>query len=134
MPGSPAFLRRLLSELQRRVDTTQLNNLFTITPTTVLTVRYGFNRFPNYSYTGSQGFNIGSLGFSPSLVNQIPLSLSQFPSVAMTNLYSLGVTDTNSFYDFSSNNFSASVSKYVGKHSLKFGYDFRKIKLAGYFW
>jgi hypothetical protein len=127
----PSVSSPALSELQRRVDTTQLNNLFTISPTTVLTVRYGFNRFPNYSYTGSQGFNIGSLGFSQSLVNQVPQSLAQFPYVSMTNLYSLGVADTNSFYDFSSNNFSASVSKYVGKHSLRFGFDYRRIKLAG---
>ncbi len=36
--------------LLRRVDTTQLNNVFTINPTTVLAVRYGFNRFPNFDY------------------------------------------------------------------------------------
>ena len=35
-----------------------------INPTTVLTVRYGFNRFPNFDYNSSQGFNIASLGFS----------------------------------------------------------------------
>ncbi len=34
--------------LLRRVDTTQLNNFFTINPTTVISVRYGFNRFPNF--------------------------------------------------------------------------------------
>ncbi len=43
----------------------QLNNIFTINPTTVVTVRYGFNRFPNFDYNSSQGFNIGGLGFSP---------------------------------------------------------------------
>ncbi len=120
-----------LSELLRRVDTTQLNNLFTVNPTTVVTVRYGFNRFPNYSYTGSQGFNIGNLGFSPSLVSQIPAQLSQFPYVSMTNLYPLGVSDNNSFADFASNNFSASAAKFAGKHSLKAGFDYRRIKLAG---
>ena len=53
--------------LQRRVDATQFNNIVTISPTTVLTVRYGFNRFPNYGYQVSQGFNLASLGFDPSL-------------------------------------------------------------------
>ena len=117
--------------LLRRVDTTQLNNLFTINPTTVLSVRYGFNRFPNYSYNVSQGFDLSSLGFSPSLVSQVNRSLSQFPYVTFTNLYTLGVNDNNSYYVHASDNFSTSVSKFMGRHSLKAGFDYRKIKAAG---
>jgi hypothetical protein len=117
--------------LQRRVDSTQLNSITTINPTTVLAVRYGFNRFPNYSYNASQGFNIGSLGFPQSLVSQIRPSLSQFPYITMSNLYSLGVNDNNSFYVHASKNFSAEVSKYAGRHSLRAGFDYRRIKAAG---
>ena len=117
--------------LLRRVDTTQLNNTFSINPTTVLTVRFGFNRFPNYSYDVSQGFDLASLNFPPSYVNQIPRSLSQFPDISMSNLYSLGVADNNSFYVHASDNFSTSVSKYMGRHSLKMGFDYRRIKAAG---
>lgn len=117
--------------LERRVDATQLNNLITINPTTVLAVRYGFNRFPNYSYDVSQGFDLASLGFPQSLVNQVPRALSQFPYISMSNLYSLGVDDNNSFYVHASNNFSASLSKYLGRHSLKMGFDYRRIKTAG---
>ena len=117
--------------LLRRVDSTQLNNLFTINPTTVLTVRYGFNRFPNYSYDVSQGFDLASLGFPSSLVNQVPRSLAQFPYITMSNFYTLGVNDNNSFYVHASNNFSASVAKYLGRHDLKFGFDYRRIKAAG---
>jgi hypothetical protein len=117
--------------LLRRVDTTQFNNLITVNPTTVVTVRYGFNRFPNYSYDVSQGFNLNSLNFSPALVNQVPKALSQFPDVTMTNLYSLGVADNNSYYVHASDNFSANISKYMGRHILKAGFDYRKIKAAG---
>jgi len=117
--------------LLRRVDTTQLNSIVTINPTTVLTVRYGYNRFPNYSYNVSQGYNIGNLGFPQSLVNQIPRALSQFPYITMSNLYTLGVNDNNSLYVHASKNFSASVSKYAGRHSLKAGFDYRRIKAAG---
>ncbi len=117
--------------LLRRVDSTQLNNLFTINPTTVLTVRYGFNRFPNYSYDVSQGFDLASLGLPASLVNQVPRSLSQFPYITMSNFYTLGVNDNNSYYVHASNNFSASVAKYLGRHNLKFGFDYRRIKAAG---
>ena len=117
--------------LERRVDSTQLNNLFTINPTTIVTVRYGFNRFPNYSYDVSQGFSLSSLGFPPSLVSQIPAALSQFPVINMSQLYSLGVDDNNSFYVHASNNFSTSVAKFMGRHSLKAGFDYRRIKAAG---
>jgi trimeric autotransporter adhesin len=117
--------------LQRRVDATQINNLITINPTTVLTVRYGFNRFPNYSYDVSQNFDLSSLGFAPGFVSQVSKSLAQFPYVSMSNLYSLGVDDNNSFYVHASDNFSANISKYKGRHSLKIGFDFRKIKTAG---
>ncbi len=134
-PGNTEFPDNISSpnqwRLLRRVDSTQINNLFTVTPTTVITVRYGFNRFPNYSYDMSQGYDLNALKFSPALVNQVPKALSQFPDVTMTNLYSLGVADNNSFYVHASNNFSATIAKYLGRHSLKAGFDYRKIKAAG---
>jgi len=46
--------------LQRRVDSTQVNSILTLNPTTVLTLRYGFNRFPNYTYETSQGFDLAA--------------------------------------------------------------------------
>jgi trimeric autotransporter adhesin len=134
-PGNTEFPNNISSpnqwRLLRRVDSTQFNNLFTVTPTTVVTVRYGFNRFPNYSYDMSQGYNLNQLKFAPALVNAVPSALAQFPDVTMTNMYSLGVADNNSFYVHASNNFSATVSKYLGRHSLKAGFDYRRIKAAG---
>src|SRR5258708_18618657 len=49
----------------------------------------------------------------------------------MSNKYSWGVNNTNSFYGLSSKIFSASVSKFAGRHSLKAGFDYRRIKAAG---
>jgi trimeric autotransporter adhesin len=125
-PSTPSGWR-----LQRRVDTTQLNNIFTISPTAVLAVRYGFNRFPNYQYNSSQGFNIASLGFSPAYANSISPALAEFPNIKMTSMYSLGDQGDNSFYVEASRNFSMSLDKYVGRHSLKFGFDYRRLKTAG---
>jgi hypothetical protein len=114
--------------LQRRVDATAINNSFTISPTTVLTVRYGFNRFPNYGYKASQGFDLTSLGLPSSLVSQIPNPT--FPIVTFSTAYSMG-TNNNFFYVHSSKNFSANVAKYVGKHSMKAGFDYRRISAVG---
>jgi hypothetical protein len=118
--------------LLRRVDATQLNNIFTINPTTVLTVRYGFNRFPNYDYNSSQGFNIGSLGFNNAYASSISPALAEFPLVNMSNLYSLGDSGDNGYYDEYSYNFSTEGDKYIGRHSIKAGFDFRKLGTAGY--
>ncbi len=114
--------------LQRRVDATALNNIFTLSPTTILTVRYGFNRFPNYGYKASQGFDLASLGLPSSLVSQI--QNPTFPIVTFSTAYSLG-TNNNFFYVHASKNFSTSVAKYIGKHSLKAGFDYRKIAAVG---
>lgn len=114
--------------LQRRVDATQVNSLFTLSPTTVLTVRYGFNRFPNYTYNASQGFNVAGLGFPSSFTNQIRASV--FPSVTMNSMYGLG-TDGGSFYVHASKNASANLAKAMGKHNLKAGFDYRRINAVG---
>jgi hypothetical protein len=110
--------------LLRRVDTTQFNNILTISPTTVLTVRYGFNRFPNYGYQQSQGYNLASLGFNPGYVAQVPSPT--FPNVTMTSQYSLG-TNNNFYYVHHSKNFSTGLAKYQGRHNLKGGFDYRRI-------
>jgi len=127
-PSSPNNWR-----LQRRVDATEVNSLFTINPTTVLSLRYGFNRFPNFDYNASQGYNLASLGFPSSLVNAIPSAISQFPPITMTDLYSLvqGAGDNNSFVDLDSKNFSTTISKYMGRHSLKAGFDYRRLEVEG---
>ncbi|HEX4807907.1 MAG TPA: TonB-dependent receptor [Bryobacteraceae bacterium] len=117
--------------LQRRVDATAINNLFTVNPTTVVSVRYGFNRFPNYSYDVSQGFDLSSLGFASNFANSLPRSLSQFPYISLASMSYLGVQDNNSYYVHASDNFSTNVSKELGKQSLKMGFDYRKIKAAG---
>ena len=110
--------------LQRRVDTTQLNNIITITPTLVLTVRYGFNRFPNYGYQVSQGYNLANLGFDPGFIAQVPSPT--FPNVTMTSMYSFG-TNNNFYYVHHSKNFSSGISKFQGRHNLKAGFDYRRI-------
>ena len=118
--------------LLRNVNATQVNSVFTLSPTTVLSVRYGFNRFPNYGYQVSSGFNLASLGFSPTFTSEVLSPV--FPQVNTSTFYnSLGGLGTNNdfFYVHYSKNFSASISKFYGRHSLKFGFDYRRIHAAG---
>ena len=117
--------------LLRRVDTTQLNNLFTVNPTTVVAIRYGFNRFPNFDYNSSQGFNVASLNFSPQWAAATKGPAAEFPAVNMTTFSSLGDSGDWDYYDEASHNFSASVDKFLGRHSIKAGFDYRLIATSG---
>src|SRR5262249_37931672 len=129
-PSSPASPENWV--LDRRVDATQVNTTVVINPTTVLTVRYGFNRFPNNSYTRSLGYNIGSLGFPASLVSAVGRPV--FPPINFQNYYpgdQMGAAGNNSYYVPYSRSFVSSVSKYIGRHSLKAGFEYRSISDDG---
>ena len=76
--------------LLRRVDATAINSIFTINSTTVLTLRYGFNRFPNFDYNSSQGFNVANLGFSPAFSQLVSTPAAEFPNIVMTTFHNLG--------------------------------------------
>jgi len=134
-PGETWFPDKVSSPQQWRLDrivhSSQLNNTMTINPTTVLAVRYGFNRFPNYGFQLSQGFNPTTLGLNSGFVKDIA-SLT-FPSVSFQNFYAGDNMGTNNNFLFIpySKTFGAILSKFVGKHSLKFGMDTRRISMYG---
>ncbi len=114
--------------LARKVDATQFNNTLTPGPTTVVSLRYGFNRFPNDNYQRSLGYNPGTLGFSPNFTNDI--QRSTFPLVTMETFSNLGVNN-NDFTVYASKNLMAGVSKFMGRHSFKGGFDYRKMTITG---
>ncbi|HML16854.1 MAG TPA: TonB-dependent receptor, partial [Bryobacteraceae bacterium] len=118
--------------LDRHVDATQLNAIFTLNPTTVLTARYGFNRFPNVTDYVDKGFNQTTLGLPASYVNS--LQVAEFPSINLSEAGdSVGGSGPSNDV-FSSKNFSLSLSKYVGKHNLTMGWDYRVLNIGGISW
>jgi len=111
--------------LYRHVDATAVNAILTPNPTTVVTLRYGFNRFPNFTegVSAAAGFNEGSLGFPSNFLNG--LQAQYFPQITLNGESLSNVSKSNS--NFYSKNFLASVSKYIGRHSLTYGFDYRVI-------
>ena len=98
-------------------------------PHQVITLRYGFNRFPNIYNAVSSGFNPGAFGFPDSYVKS--LTVDQFPGLVLSNAgTSIGYNGTQNV-NYWSKNFSAGVSKFVGKHSMQAGWDFRTINAGG---
>ncbi len=114
--------------IYRKVDATQLNTTLTPSPTMVVAVRYGFNRFPNFTPPISLGFDLASLGLPKSLVSQT--LFPAFPAITMSDLasYGGGTTTQNVYY---SRSFNTTVSKFMGKHSLKAGFDWRGLHHDG---
>lgn len=111
--------------LYRHVDATALNAILTPNPTTVVTLRYGFNRFPNFTegVSAAAGFNEASLGFPANFLSG--LQAQYFPQITLNGENLSNVS--KSYSNFYSKNALASVSKYLGRHSLTFGFDYRVI-------
>ena len=114
--------------IYRKVDATQVNSTFTPTPTMVITARYGFNRFPNFTPPISLGFNLTTLGLPSSLAAMT--QYTAFPSITMSDLtsYGGGTTAQNVFH---SKSFNTTLSKFMGRHSIKAGYDYRLLHHDG---
>lgn len=114
--------------LYRKVDAVGIQNTITVNPTTVVTVGFGFNRFPNDTQDISKGFNQASLGFPANYVSA--LSKTGFPAITGdAGLTSEGTSNSGPAVYFS-RNFVLGVDKSLGKHSLKAGYVYRAISLT----
>jgi hypothetical protein len=119
------------SLLFRNVDALAVNNIFTINQTTILSVRYGYNTFDDNVDTVSAGFDPATLGFAPSFTRDI--AFNKFPAISTSGAYgpsqgALGSAAPNERRWYS-HNFLTGVSKLLGRHSLKAGFDYRKLSL-----
>jgi len=122
--GSAAAVAGAAWELKRYADSTTTNQTFTPNATTVISVRYGFNRFPNDSTFVGSDFNATSLGLPASFINAT--QGTGFPIITMQDLTSLGTLGGN-YSVPNSKSFFSSVAKFVGKHNLKAGFQFRQM-------
>ena len=71
----------------------------------------------------------GGLGFPSSLVSQLPYD--SFPAITMSSDMSSYGSGSYTQYSYFSHSFSGTVSKFMGRHSLKAGMDYRDIHIAG---
>lgn len=109
--------------LIRRVNVLALNNTWLPSNNTVLTVRYGWTRFIDDD-TLSIDFDPASLNFSSSFLNS--MQAPKFPRVSITDYYAFGAIDPTprNWYSWSAN---GTLTRLLGRHTLKFGADYRLI-------
>jgi hypothetical protein len=114
--------------IYRHVDAAQANATATLNPTTVLTVRFGQNRFPDFDPNISNGFRLTQLGF-PATVDRLTPNYPDFPSISTGEFTSYG-GGTASWTVYYSQSVNAGIIKQIGKHSLKAGGEYRSIHNA----
>jgi hypothetical protein len=127
--------------LHRFNDATAYNNVFQVSPTTIVTVGYGYNRYYSHQVPYSEtafagGFNqatgFGGAGFPAAYVALVQsrtfptVTVSGVGKTAGSSLVSLGTSDGGPTIQ-SSHNFVLGVAKTLGKQNLKAGYVYRAL-------
>jgi hypothetical protein len=120
LPGSYSYT------YHRQVDAIQVNSTWIVNPTTVVTARYGTNRFPNLIAEVSQGFDPAALGFPTTLTSQLQAKF--FPTIFFANYDQLG-QNTSQLDNWKSQIINGTLAKTAGRHNLTFGAEYRRIRM-----
>ncbi|HYO84363.1 MAG TPA: TonB-dependent receptor [Bryobacteraceae bacterium] len=105
-----------------------IDDVHTLNPTTVLNVRYGYNRFirgDSWAYK-STGFDLTSLGLPASLNSLTSEEDRKFPSVTLAGYQGTG--GTGEWRPNDTHNVHATVSKSQGSHFIRTGLEFRSYR------
>jgi hypothetical protein len=110
-------------QLDRVIKTFVVNNTYVMSPSMVLTLRGGYNKFDD-NYVLPYDFDASSLWPNkPAFLSQSP-DTNRFPSLSLTGYKSTGWTNRqdNGYYQYG---FNGALSKLAGSHNYKFGGDYR---------
>lgn len=101
------------------------DDVWTLSPTMVLNLRYGYNRFIRVTNANPEqrGFDLASLGFPSSYANQIPADIRRFPRFNITGYQ--GTAIGGEYRPNDTHSIATTLQKIAGKHSLKTGLEFR---------
>lgn len=104
-----------------------IDDVHTFNSSTILNVRYGYNRFIRHQdqELDARGFDLTSLGFPASFANLTPEDTRRFPRFDFPANTILGNGMSNEFRPVGSHSVSAILNKSLDKHSLKFGGELR---------
>ncbi|MCI0627268.1 MAG: TonB-dependent receptor [Acidobacteria bacterium] len=106
----------------RRSRGAVIQDTHTLSPASILTVRYGYNRLVNQQTLVHEGFDFRTLGFSESLYQAATYKL--FPAITIAGFS--GIAGTGNFLQaVDGHTGQISLSNIRGKHNLKFGADLR---------
>ena len=129
LPIDPYNTKTCVDRCTEAMNTNQavLGDTYSLNPTTFLDVRLSFSRF-HYDRTASTaGFDLTQLGWPAALNTAVAVRVQPIPIVTgyngvfSTNGTGSTIVARNDVYSFSPN-----LTKIVGKHTLKFGGEWRR--------
>lgn len=96
-----------------------------LSATTVLNLRYGYNRFIRHQDMRADGYGIDltTLGFPAALNSAIPQAERRFPRIDLSGYQGTG--QSNEFRPNDIHSFNATLDRVMGPHSVKGGMEFR---------
>ncbi len=102
-----------------------LDDVYMISPTLVLNVRYGYNRFIRVTRgnPNALGFDLTSLGFPASYNNSISPDIRRFPRIEIAGYQ--GTAVGGEYRPNDTHNLNVVLQKAAGSHFLKMGAEFR---------
>src|SRR5215510_6864841 len=106
------------------------DDVYTFNSTTVLNVRYGYNRFIRAQDMNpdGQGLDLTSLGLPAALNNAIDPSIRRFPRLDFPGGTYQGTGQTNEVRPIDTHSVAATLNKTLSSHSLKGGVEFRSYR------
>jgi hypothetical protein len=139
VPDDLSFLENGANWLIRHPKIFSLNNTNVLSDTVVLSFRYGYTIFPDGRNCrgGSPGQGcftdgIASLGFSPIYLNALDATAKNLmPTVSFQNFSTEGQNLNTAPITWKSPvTINGALSKLIGRHTMKFGGDYRKMQVA----
>lgn len=105
-----------------------LDDVYNLNATTVLNLRYGYNRFIRVTSgnPASQGFHLTSLGFPAAYNSAISPDIRRFPRFDIAGYQGTGVG--GEYRPNDTHNFVATLNKASGAHFWKTGMEFRSYR------
>ena len=109
-----------------------LDDVIVLSPTLVFNFRYGVTQQEFPESRTSRGTDLAALGFSPTLVNLIDRSIMTLPRINVSGYSTIAPWETGDGTTSSlTHSFTGAFTKLVGRHSLRFGSDFRIYRAFG---
>ncbi len=112
-----------------------VDDTYTPSPTLVIDMRYGYQRFGARNWSPSQGFDLATLGFSQAVIDQLsyrhPVA-TMFPGVNVSGLQGLQPEGTSGQVGDDIHSWMVDLNRPTGNHFLKFGGEFRTYRKNNY--
>ena len=107
------------------------DNVFVLSNSMVLDVRYGFTWFQEYQSYDNIGWDLKEFGFPQSLISQLPSAAISFPQINVDGLLQLG--NDGGFKQPTYSHTLLTVLNWTRRsHSMRFGFDGRSVYDNGY--